>query len=99
MQLRDETMVSCKQNAIKVIRAMDQKLTLSERLMMKVHMMMCNSCRLFARQMHSLDDVLKQHSAAVIEESNNTTQALSEQARQRIRATIQQQLPGPNRKR
>jgi len=52
-------MLKCRENTILVTKSLDQKLTLVERLEMKMHLAMCDVCKRYAKQLHWLDDAFR----------------------------------------
>jgi hypothetical protein len=52
-------MLKCRENTILVTKSLDQKLSLSERLEMKLHLAMCGVCKRYAQQLNWLDDAFR----------------------------------------
>ena len=76
-------MLSCKEVSIKVSESLDRKLTLRERLNVKLHLLMCQACQRMVRQMTLLRAVARRLTSA--EALPDTMQeTLSPEARQRI---------------
>lgn len=48
-------MLSCKKNAIKLINSFTNKLSIMDKINIKMHLMMCKSCRIFSKQMDVID--------------------------------------------
>jgi anti-sigma factor ChrR (cupin superfamily) len=47
-------MLSCKETAVLVSRAQDRQLSWGERLAMRLHLLICDACRQFVRQVQFL---------------------------------------------
>lgn len=57
-------MLKCRENTILVTKSLDQRLTLVERVEMKMHLAMCDVCRRYAKQLHWLDYAFKKKISA-----------------------------------
>lgn len=54
-------MVSCKETTQRLSEAKDRKLSLSEKLQLKMHLAMCGNCRNFSKQMDFLRATCKRY--------------------------------------
>ena len=81
-------MLTCKETSFKVAESLDQKLPLSERFMMRTHLLMCKSCQLFSKQMQLLNSASQQHSVLTENSIEQIQEKLSEEAHQRIMDTL-----------
>lgn len=54
-------MLSCREAARLMSQELDRELTWSERLALKLHVMVCNGCRNFRRQMGVLREVCRHY--------------------------------------
>lgn len=74
-------MLNCSKSSLLASRALDEKLSLRNRLLLKIHLIICNSCRKFSQQLTFLRDAT-QHANA------HSLFKLSDSARQRIADAI-----------
>ena len=82
-------MLNCKQATAPVSQSLERKLSLGQRLGLKLHLFICHWCRNYARQLrflHHIAPAIKAHIEGQQEE------ALPEQAKTRIRAEFQRRL-------
>lgn len=54
-------MLNCHEVTRLVSEASERNLTLPEKMSLKMHLAMCNACRNFSRQMHFLEDVMREY--------------------------------------
>jgi len=52
-------MISCKENSRLVTRALDKPLSLREKFLTRIHMVLCKVCRLYAQQIGWVDQFFK----------------------------------------
>lgn len=74
---------SCKEASRLQSRALDQKLPALERLGLRIHLTLCKWCRRYGKQIRFLRDAAHHHLA------DNTSQKLSQSARDRIKQRLQ----------
>ena len=74
-------MLSCKQASRLVSQSLECKLTFRERFGLSLHLMMCDACKLFSRQLGLLRQAIKRIAANVEQDTQIT---LSDEARKRI---------------
>lgn len=74
-------MLSCKQASRLISQSLDRRLHWHERLRLRLHLMLCDMCTRFRRQLLVLRDTVQQMTRRI--EQDEQLQ-LSEQARQRI---------------
>ena len=79
-------MLTCESVTRKVSQAQDRKLTLRERIGVKLHLLICYACRCFVRQLTILSAASHQ---AISENFASDAATLTESARQRIRDNLQ----------
>jgi hypothetical protein len=79
--------VSCKETVVLVSRAMDERLTLGDRLGMRLHLAICANCTRFARQLHEMRRLFQAGTAAA-----DDAPGLGPAARQRIATALQERL-------
>jgi hypothetical protein len=77
---------SCKEATRLQSAALDRKLTVRERLGLGVHLLVCKWCRCYGKQIKFLRLAAKEHSQ---DGRNPSPQALSSEARERIRVMLQ----------
>lgn len=70
-------MNNCKETSVLVTRSLDARLSLRERMAMRLHLLICKNCARFARQMHLIRAWLRSEDAAAEAQ-------MSESARERI---------------
>lgn len=80
-------MLSCKEVTHLVSESLDRKLPLWQRLMVRLHLLMCKFCSRFQRQMFFLRDAVRQHSGTDDLEETSFP-GLSPEARERIKQTL-----------
>jgi len=80
-------MLDCKHASRLVSQSMDRKLSMRERLGLRLHLLMCDACTQFSRQIALLRQAVRQWSAQV---ENDEAVKLSDDARNRILRSIQQ---------
>lgn len=79
-------MLSCKEVTQKVSQAQDRKLTLRERIGVRLHLLICYACRRFVRQLAILTAASRHLLSDDISPDNAT---LTDSARQRIQEQLQ----------
>lgn len=78
-------MLDCKHASRLVSQSMDRRLSLRERLGLRLHLLLCDACTQFSRQMMVLKQAVRQWSSRV---ENDTRVTLPDDARQRIAAAV-----------
>ena len=79
-------MFSCKEISRRVSDSMDHDLYLHQRIMIRIHLLMCRYCARFRRQMVLLRELSRSH--RLYENFLDPRVTLSTDARQRIRQTL-----------
>ncbi|MCI0683991.1 MAG: zf-HC2 domain-containing protein [Gemmataceae bacterium] len=79
--------LSCRRASVLISAAKDRKLSPRERISLLVHLLICSSCRRFARQLEKLRDVARSL-LADLETQDVHAAALSVEARARIRHAL-----------
>lgn len=74
-------MLSCKQVSRLVSQSLERKLTYRERFGLSLHLMMCDACKLFSRQLRLLRQAMQRIGRNV---EQDTQTVLSDEARKRI---------------
>lgn len=80
-------MTTCKETTELVSRAMDEGLSLGDRIAMKMHLAICTNCRRFSRQLHDMRHLFRLETRA-----NDAAPGLAPEARQRIANELQNRL-------
>ena len=80
--------IKCKGATQLASRAMDQKLPLHNRIALKLHHLVCAHCARYAKQLHSIRQLLRGEAASDYE----GMPALSLEARQRIETELHKKL-------
>jgi len=83
-------MLSCKETTVMISQSLDRKLTLHERINVKLHLLICDACRKMVKQM-KLIRVLSQRYYTT-KDSGTELQHLSEAATTRIRERLDREL-------
>jgi len=79
-------MFSCKDVSQKFSESMDQKLPFHQRMFIRIHMLMCKYCSRFRRQLLLLREISR--SDKIVDISPDFSAGLSQQARERIKASL-----------
>jgi predicted anti-sigma-YlaC factor YlaD len=77
-------MRTCKDISKLVSESFDRKLSLRERMAMRIHLMMCSLCRTYQRQILQLRTILK----AAAKPDAPVEHSLPEEARERIKQAL-----------
>jgi len=80
-------MLTCKETSVLASRAMDQRLPFGDRVALQVHLAICENCARFARQLHEMRRLFRAETGVEDEAAG-----LSDEARQRIAAGLQDRL-------
>ncbi len=78
-------MLDCQHASRLVSQSMDRKLLMRERLGLRLHLLMCDACTRFSRQVALLRQAVRQWSTKI---ENDDAITLSDEARNRIRQSI-----------
>lgn len=87
-------MLTCKEISTLVSESLDRKLSLRQRMAMRMHLLMCSMCRTYSRQMLVLRKVIRR----AVNADYSREEHLPEDARTRIRQTLQQQQEADSNK-
>ena len=79
-------MPNCRETSRLVSEAMDRKLPLFKRLLLRLHLRMCKYCHRFEQQLLKVRQISRHINQHI--ESLDTSIALSDEARERIRTAI-----------
>ena len=80
-------MTTCKETAELASRAMDERLSLGDRMAMRMHLAICKNCRRFTQQLQDMRRLFQTETAA-----NDEVPVLTPEARQRIATKLQNKL-------
>jgi len=87
-------MLTCKTVSRKVSAAMDEPITLADRLRVRMHLLMCPACRRFEQQMEILRVAIRSlWKEAPVEQQPGSDAALSAEASSRIKQVLDQGAP------
>ena len=82
-------MLSCKETSRQLAEAGEERPSLGRRIALRLHLLMCRICRHNVRQLKALDDVARGFARQVeSEDAIDTAEALPDDARERIRASL-----------
>ena len=84
-------MLSCKQTAELLSRGLDEHLPLTQRMALRIHMLMCRACRQYEKQLHFIRRAARRLSQAT-EHGDQAATPLSPEARERIRYALKQNM-------
>lgn len=80
---------TCQQTVEKISQSMDRKLTLRERMNLKLHLWICAWCQWYLEHLNLIRDTARAKGAESPNEPNSTsTPALSSEARERLRRKL-----------
>lgn len=82
-------MLNCKQISELASRALDEKLTLRQRMSLRMHLLLCSMCRGFARNLRRIQDACSQERSRLSDDSANAETSISPEARDRLRKNIE----------
>ncbi len=77
-------MISCKKVTELASKALDEKLSLGQRLQMKLHLLICKGCQHYCQQVAWLRSATR----SLVERDENCSEKLSEEARSRIESKM-----------
>ena len=81
-------MLSCKEVSHLVSESLDRKLSLWQRIQVRLHLLMCRFCSRFRKQSLFLRDAARHYLSAVEEAETGPSTALSPEARDRIKQSL-----------
>ena len=81
-------MLTCRDATELASRAMDERLPLSNRMALRLHLAICENCSRFNRQLQEMRRLFRAEAAA----EEDGTPGLDPDARQRIASTLQKEL-------
>jgi hypothetical protein len=82
---------SCEIISKKISRSIDEKLSLMDRLEIKIHILGCILCERYRDQLLAMHRMVGEYSKKIEEETPDQTKGLSEEATQRIKLALKQQ--------
>jgi|AP12_2_1047962.scaffolds.fasta_scaffold73682_2 predicted anti-sigma-YlaC factor YlaD len=82
-------MLSCKEVTARVSESLDRRLSLRERLKVKLHLLICLACQRMVRQMALLRAVSRRYALLDEVAPDPSRETLSHEARQRILQELQ----------
>ncbi|ODV03967.1 MAG: hypothetical protein ABT23_01970 [Thiobacillus sp. SCN 63-57] len=78
---------TCKETTVLASRAMDARLPFADRVAMQLHLLICENCTRFARQLHEMRRLF-----SVETDAYDDAKGLTDTARQRIATELQDKL-------
>lgn len=82
-------MLSCKDVSRMVSESLDRKLSLYDRLRVKLHLLICNACQQMVKQMELLRSAFQRFGSTEKKQSHTEQGTLSKEARTRILERLQ----------
>ncbi len=84
-------MLSCKEVTRLVSESLDRKLPLSQRIAMRMHLLMCKLCSRYKKQLLLIREAIRHYSLQTEDVPPLTPDSLSPQASERIRRSLRQE--------
>ena len=78
---------TCRETTLLASRAMDERLPLSNRMALRLHLAICENCARFNRQLQEMRRLFREETAA-----NGDAAGLAPEARRRIEIELQKKL-------
>ena len=88
-----QMMFSCKEATMQVCGLMDRRLTLVQRMALRVHLAMCRFCRRYHRQMKCLREIVRD--PQLQEAGMDESAFLAPEACERMKEILRSQDPSP----
>lgn len=85
-----KTLTSCKHASRLISEQLDHPLALSQRIMLRIHLMMCTNCVFFGRQIKALKNIIGRHADPEDELLTPYTTSLSSEVQQRIKSLMRE---------
>lgn len=85
-------MPPCKEITLLASKAIDTKISLRERLHIRLHILLCKGCHRFYQQIHFLHTIIHHQHAPGHEHSSPFSATLSEASKQRLKDAISSSL-------
>lgn len=86
-------MLTCKQTARLVSEGLDRKLSLWQRMNLRLHLMMCGACSAYRRQVEMLNRIVRRRfDEAAVDATATDAPACPEQTKRRITESLREQL-------
>jgi hypothetical protein len=80
---------TCKEVTRMASEAMERKLSLRQRLEMKLHLLICTLCMRYVKQLQLMHDTIQHHTAEIEKGAAPLPSALSNEARARMKRSLQ----------
>jgi hypothetical protein len=81
-------MLSCRDVTQLISRSMDASLPVGKRIGVRIHILICRFCARYERQLLLIRETVRRLATAEDTDDSPTAEALSEEARERIRAAL-----------
>ena len=81
-------MTSCKCASRLISEQLDHPLPLSQKIMLKIHLVMCTNCVFFGRQIKALKNIIGKHKIPEDELPSPYASSLSSEVQERIKSLI-----------
>ena len=88
MKVMSRMMPTCGEVSLLTSRAMDEELSIKERLGIKTHLLVCKWCRRYASQLHQIREIIHHHTSESQIESDKTSSGLTTAAQDRLNRAI-----------
>ena len=86
-------MLTCKETARLVSEGLDRKLSLWQRMNLRLHLMMCGACSAYRRQVESLNRIVRRRfDESPVDATPTDAPACPEQTKRRITESLREQL-------
>jgi predicted anti-sigma-YlaC factor YlaD len=86
-------MLTCKETARLVSEGLDRKLSLWQRMNLRLHLMMCGACSAYRRQVETLNRIVRRRfDESAVDVPTTDAPACPEQTKRRITESLREQL-------
>lgn len=86
-------MLTCKETAQLVSEGLDRKLSLWQRMNLRLHLMMCGACSAYRRQVETLNRIVRRRfDESAVDATATEAPGCPEQTKRRITESLREQL-------
>ncbi len=87
-----KTLTSCRYASRLISEQLDHPLELSQRIMLRIHLMMCTNCVFFGRQIKALKNIIGRHADPEDKLPSPYTTSLSIEVQDRIKSLMREEM-------
>lgn len=92
MFFMSKVMPACDVITMKMSESMDRRISLYDRIMIRIHILTCNLCERYLRQLRAMHDMIHQYSIELEKEENLPDVALNDESRERMKKTLEEHI-------